>query len=72
MTFILKLDLDLVKMQHHVKNGSFYVNSFKSYSPNRHTDRHDENVTSTVYAGGKDVATDIVTRTLLTDLPEAN
>ena len=38
---------------------SFYVNSFKSYSPNRQTDRHKhthrhyENITSTAYAGGK-------------------
>ena len=35
---------------------SFYVNWFKSYSPNRQTDRqthtHDENITSTAYAGG--------------------
>ena len=35
---------------------SFYVNSFKSYSPNGQTDskihRHDENITSTAYAGG--------------------
>ena len=36
---------------------SFYVNSFKSYSLNRQThrltDRHYENITSTVYVGGK-------------------
>ena len=36
---------------------SFYVNSFKSYSPNRQTctqtHTHDENITSTAYAGGK-------------------
>ena len=31
---------------------SFYVNLFKSYSPNRQTHRHDENITSTAYAGG--------------------
>ena len=42
---------------------SFYVNSFKSYSPNRQTDRqththkHDENITSTAYAGGNNYKT---------------
>ena len=36
MTLILKLYLDMVKMQHHTKNE---VNCFKSYSPNRQTNR---------------------------------
>ena len=40
MTLVFKLDLDMVKMYHHTKNEVFYVHSFKSYSPNRQTDRH--------------------------------
>ena len=65
MTLIPKLDLDIVKIYHHTKNWSSYVNCLKSYSPKRqthgqtdwhtHTDthRHYENITSTAYAGGK-------------------
>ena len=37
MTFILKLDLDMVKMYMHTKN--FYVKGFKSYSLNRQKSR---------------------------------
>ena len=41
MIWKLKLDLSMVKMYHHTKKWSFYVNSFKSYSLNWHrqTDR---------------------------------
>ena len=37
MILALKFDLDIVKMYHHTKNEVFYVNHFKRYSPNWHT-----------------------------------
>ena len=40
MTLILKLDIDMVKMYHHTKKYSFYVNWFKNYSLNRDTHTH--------------------------------
>ena len=64
MTLILKLDLDMVKMYLHTKNGSFYVKWFKSYSLNRQKHRHTDTQTHRqigmtkkhylpAYAGGK-------------------
>ena len=55
MTLILKLDLDIVKMYHHTKNevsmstGSKVI--ARTDKQTRQTDRHDENITSTAYAG---------------------
>ena len=55
VNLMLKLDLDMVKMYHHTKNGSTCTtNCFKSYSLNTHTlythtdgqtHRHYENIT---------------------------
>ena len=56
MTLILKLDLDMVKMYHHTKNEVSMSTGSKVIAQTdtqRHTDRHDENITSTAYAGGK-------------------
>ena len=71
MTLILKLDLGMVKMFHHTKNGA-KIKAFKSYSPNRHTDRQTHTHTHThteyenylpAYAGGnktKQLCTNLV------------
>ena len=61
MTSILKLDLDIVKMYHHTKNEVSMSTASKVIAQtdththtytDRQTDRHDENITSTAYAGG--------------------
>ena len=48
MTLISKYVLDKVKVYHNTKNEVMYVNSFKSYSLNKHRQRqtagHDENI----------------------------
>ena len=59
MTSILKLDLDMVKMYHHTKNevsmstGSKVIAQTDTQTDIQ-TDRqtHNENITSTAYAGG--------------------
>ena len=66
MTFILKPDLDIVKMYHHTKNevsmspGSKVIAQADTHTDTQtdgqtdtHTHRHDENITSTAHAGGK-------------------
>ena len=57
MTLILKLDLDMVMMYHHTKNEVSMSTGSKVTArtdENTHTDTHthDENITSTAYAGG--------------------
>ena len=54
MTLILKPDLDMVTMPHHTKNEvSMSTPSKVVAQTDRDTHRHDENITSTTYAGGK-------------------
>ena len=54
MTLVLKLDLYMVKMQHHTKNEvSMSTHSKVIAQTDRQTHRHDENITSTAYVGGK-------------------
>ena len=53
MTLILKTWLRYGQDVTPYQKRSFYVNSFKSYLTDTHTHRHDENITSTAYAGGK-------------------
>ena len=65
MTLILKHDLDMVKMYCHTKNEVSMSKKFKSYSPNRHTHtRHDENITSTAYVGGKNLMRKVADQSL--------
>ena len=59
MTLILKLDLDIVKMYHHMKNevsmstGSKVIaRTDRQTDTHTHTHTHDKNITSTAYAGG--------------------
>ena len=65
MTLILTLDLDMVKMYHHTKNEVSMSNHSKAIAQtdrqihtqtdrHTHTHRHDENITSTAYAGGNE------------------
>ena len=56
MTLILKLDIDMVKMYHHTKTVvSMSTGSKVIAQTDTHTHRHNENITSTTYMGGKDV-----------------
>ena len=61
MTLILKPDLDIVKIYYHTKNEvSMSTGSKVIAQTDKHTDRqtdwhthtHNENITSTAYAGG--------------------
>ena len=59
MTLILKLDLDIVKMYRHTKNevsvstgSKVRVWTVVQTDRQTHIHRHDENITSTAYAGG--------------------
>ena len=53
MTLILKLDLDMVKMYHHIKNEVSMSTASKVIAQtDRQKHRHDENITSTAHAGG--------------------
>ena len=53
MTLILKLDLDIVKMYHHTKNEVSMSTASKVIAQTD-THTHNENITYTAYAGGKD------------------
>ena len=58
LTLILKLDLDIVKMYHQTKNEVSMSTASKVVAQTdtqTDTHRHDENITSTAYAGGNDV-----------------
>ena len=64
MTLILKFDLDMVNMYHHTKKQvSMSIHSKVIAQTNRHTQgqththRHDENITSIAYMGGKELST---------------
>ena len=70
MTLILKLELDMVKIYYHTKN-EVSMSTHSSYSLNRQSDRqthrHEENITSSTYAGGKN-AISVATATGVLDI----
>ena len=49
MTLTLKLDLDMVKITPPYQRLSFYIKAFKSYSPNKDTDRQTDTHTHGQY-----------------------
>ena len=62
MTLIFQLDLDIVKMYYHTKNevsmstGSKVIARTHTHTQRlTHTHTHYENITSTAYAGGKNI-----------------